>query len=62
MEQNEQLIALINKFENWAKKQYFSLKDLFPTINKTFIYPMDLSINSSWIVGEKEFNNLTFFG
>jgi murein DD-endopeptidase MepM/ murein hydrolase activator NlpD len=61
MRQDEQLIALTNKFENWAKTQHFSLIELFPTIHKTAICPLDISINSTWIGGEDEFNNLPFF-
>lgn len=49
------------QFNNWTKKNTFSLKELFPTIQKNAICPLDLSINSSWIGGEEEFNNLPFF-
>lgn len=72
MEQNEYVTAFKNKygflkhpnktkFENWANQQSFSLTDLFPTINKKEVYPLDLSIAGNWIGGENEFNNLTVF-
>ncbi|QOD62505.1 aminotransferase class III-fold pyridoxal phosphate-dependent enzyme [Polaribacter haliotis] len=49
------------KFENWARKQDFSLAELFPTINKNKIEQLDLSVSSSWIGHQKEFNNLDLF-
>jgi murein DD-endopeptidase MepM/ murein hydrolase activator NlpD len=72
MKQNEFLDTFENKygflkhpndtlFNNWAKKNSFSLKDLFPSIQKNEIYPLDISINSTWIGGEEEFNNLPIF-
>ncbi|QTE22055.1 aminotransferase class III-fold pyridoxal phosphate-dependent enzyme [Polaribacter cellanae] len=50
-----------HKFENWAKKQDFSLAELFPTINKNKIEHLDLSVSSSWIGHQKEFNDLDLF-
>ncbi|WP_445747499.1 peptidoglycan DD-metalloendopeptidase family protein [Polaribacter sp.] len=72
MKQNEYITAFKNKygflkhsnetlFNNWAKNNTFSLKELFPTIQKNEIFPLDVSINSTWIGGEEEFNNLLFF-
>ncbi|APZ45168.1 hypothetical protein BW723_02150 [Polaribacter reichenbachii] len=48
-------------FINWAKNQQFSLKKLFPTIQKTALYSIDLSINNSTVKTEAEFNNPTYF-
>ena len=72
MKQNDFLTAFENKygflkhpneakFNNWAKNNTFSLNDLFPSIQKNEICPLDVSINSTWIGGEEEFNNLSFF-
>jgi murein DD-endopeptidase MepM/ murein hydrolase activator NlpD len=72
MKRNASLIAFENKygflkhpnetlFNNWAKNNTFSLKELFPSIQKNKICPLDVSVNSTWIGGEEEFNNLPFF-
>ena len=50
-----------NKFKMWAKNNQFSLNDLFPTIKKNQISPLDLSVSSSWLGHEKEFNDLDLF-
>ncbi|CAL2076765.1 Peptidase M23 [Tenacibaculum dicentrarchi] len=49
------------KFENWSLKHTFSLENLFPTVQKNSIFPIDLSISSKWIGHEKEANNLALF-
>ncbi|WP_233900644.1 aminotransferase class III-fold pyridoxal phosphate-dependent enzyme [Tenacibaculum piscium] len=49
------------KFENWSLQHTFSLRNLFPTIQKNIIYPVDLSVSSTWIGHEKEANNLALF-
>jgi 4-aminobutyrate aminotransferase-like enzyme/Ser/Thr protein kinase RdoA (MazF antagonist) len=49
------------QFNNWASKQLFNLKDLFPTINKNELFHLDLSVSSKWIGHEQEFNDLDFF-
>ncbi|MCT4629848.1 aminotransferase class III-fold pyridoxal phosphate-dependent enzyme [Winogradskyella sp.] len=49
------------KFETWAKTQEFSLETLFPTINKTEARHLDLSVSSTWIGHQKDFNDLDFF-
>jgi murein DD-endopeptidase MepM/ murein hydrolase activator NlpD len=51
----------LKKFKNWAKNNTFSLKTLFPTINKIEIHLIDLSVTSNFIGGKKEFNNIDFF-
>lgn len=50
-----------NKFENWAKKQDFQLSELFPSIDKDEVFPIDLSVSSKWIGHENEFNDLELF-
>jgi 4-aminobutyrate aminotransferase-like enzyme/Ser/Thr protein kinase RdoA (MazF antagonist) len=49
------------KFENWAKVHTFSLSELFPTSNRTEIHHLDLSVASSFVGHQKEFNNLDLF-
>lgn len=49
------------KFKKWAKKQKLKLSELFPTINKNSIQPLDLSVSSTWIGHEEDFNDLDFF-
>lgn len=49
------------RFENWAKEHTFSLSALFPTINRTEIHHLDLSVSSSFVGHQKEFNNLDLF-
>lgn len=49
------------KFEQWASKNEFKLTDLFPSVHKTEIHPIDLSISSTWIGHQHEFNDLDLF-
>ena len=49
------------RFKNWAKKHPFSLSEIFPTINKNDIHHLDLSVASSFVGHQKEFNNLDLF-
>ena len=49
------------KFKNWAKKNQFSLEDLFPTVARKQITPLDLSVSSTWLGNENEFNDLDLF-
>ncbi|NVJ89383.1 MAG: peptidoglycan DD-metalloendopeptidase family protein [Flavobacteriaceae bacterium] len=48
-------------FLNWSEKQHFSLKKLFPTIHKSEVYSIDLSISNNIVKTEAEFNNPAFF-
>ncbi|GAA3579173.1 aminotransferase class III-fold pyridoxal phosphate-dependent enzyme [Snuella lapsa] len=48
-------------FEKWALRQHFNLSDLFPSIQKTGIHPIDLSVSSKWIGHREAFNDLTRF-
>ncbi|WP_233898174.1 aminotransferase class III-fold pyridoxal phosphate-dependent enzyme [Tenacibaculum piscium] len=49
------------KFENWSLQHTFSLRNLFPTVQKNNLFPIDLSVSSTWIGHEKEANNLSLF-
>ena len=50
-----------NKFINWTVKNNFSLNELFPTIQKNKIQPLDLSVSSKWIGHFNDFNDLELF-
>jgi len=49
------------QFEKWASKQNILFSDLFPTINRNGIYPIDLSVSSTWIGHQEDFNDLELF-
>ena len=46
------------KFSNWSLKNNFSLKELFPTINKKEAHHIDMSVSSKWLGHQEEFNNI----
>jgi len=46
------------KFNNWTAKNNFLLSDLFPTINKNEAHHVDMSVSSTWIGHQQDFNNL----
>jgi len=46
------------KFKHWSLKNNFSLTELFPTINKNETHHIDMSVSSSWVGHQQEFNNL----
>ncbi|CAL2102092.1 Peptidase M23 [Tenacibaculum sp. 190130A14a] len=48
-------------FETWASNQSFTLEDLFPSIQKKEVTPLDLSVESSWLGHSSDFNNLDVF-
>lgn len=48
-------------FSNWASTQKFSIKSLFPSLEKEFLYPLDLSVSSLWLSQSSLFNNLDWF-
>ncbi|RMB59174.1 aminotransferase class III-fold pyridoxal phosphate-dependent enzyme [Dokdonia sinensis] len=48
-------------FDEWISQQDFNLEQLFPTINRTEVHPLDLSVFSTWIGHEIDFNNLDWF-
>ena len=49
------------RFQNWVSENNFQLTDLFSTIQKNEIIPLDLSVSSKWIGHQEEFNDLDFF-
>ncbi len=48
-------------FNEWVAHSDLHLIDLFPTIKRTEVYPLDLSVSSTWIGHEMDFNNLDWF-
>ncbi|WP_239021913.1 aminotransferase class III-fold pyridoxal phosphate-dependent enzyme [Pontimicrobium aquaticum] len=49
------------KFNNWALKNIFKVSDLFPNASSDDFHHIDLSVSSTWIGHEKEFNDLDLF-
>ena len=49
------------KFKEWTATNDFDLSELFPSIQKNKAHLLDLSVSSTWIGHEKEFNNLELF-
>ncbi|WP_411029287.1 aminotransferase class III-fold pyridoxal phosphate-dependent enzyme [Spongiimicrobium sp. 3-5] len=45
----------------WAAQSSFGLSELFPTIGKDQILPLDLSVSSTWVGHEQDFNDLDVF-
>jgi 4-aminobutyrate aminotransferase-like enzyme/Ser/Thr protein kinase RdoA (MazF antagonist) len=50
------------RFAEWASKNTFTLSELFPSVNRTEVFPIDLSVSSKWIGHLKEINDLELFG
>ena len=48
-------------FKHWALNNHFKLSEIFPSINKNDVYALDLSVSSTWIGHEQNFNDLDFF-
>ena len=49
------------KFNDWASNQSFQLPEVFPTIQKSEVSLIDLSVSSKWMGHEEEFNDLELF-
>ncbi len=49
------------EFNNWAVANQFQLSELFPSIKKNDVHKVDLSVSSTWMGHEKEFNDLDKF-
>ncbi|WOC39598.1 peptidoglycan DD-metalloendopeptidase family protein [Polaribacter sp. HL-MS24] len=49
------------KFRDWAATHTFSLKSMFPTIQKNEIHPLDLSPTSDFLENKEDFHNLNLF-
>lgn len=48
-------------FQNWTKKQRINVLELFPTVNKELIHPIDLSVSSPIIGHQTESEDLDLF-
>lgn len=48
-------------FNDWIKQQSFSTTTLFPELKKRNLHHLDLSVFSSWVGREHEFNDLDHF-
>jgi 4-aminobutyrate aminotransferase-like enzyme/Ser/Thr protein kinase RdoA (MazF antagonist) len=48
-------------FRGWAGQHDFRVSQLFPTIKKDAIHHVDMSVSSTWLGHEKEFNDLELF-
>ena len=48
-------------FNQWASKHPFRLSELFPSIHLNKVHPIDLSVSSTWMGHQEEFNNLDWF-
>ena len=49
------------QFKKWAATRQYSLTELFPTVHRKDIELLDLSVSSSWIGHQTDFNNIDFF-
>ncbi len=49
------------KFKNWASTTNFDFSDIFPNVSNNAIQLLDLSVSSTWIGHQEEFNDLDFF-
>ncbi len=48
-------------FKEWANQTHFKLSELFPTVYKNEVHPIDLSIASRWIGHQQDVNDLDVF-
>ena len=48
-------------FREWANASEFSLADLFPSVTKNSVIPLDLSVGSRWLGHASEFSDLNLF-
>ena len=48
-------------FNSWVKTQQFSLLELFPSVNKSEAFHIDLSLNNPTVKTREEFNNPFYF-
>lgn len=49
------------EFNRWALKEKLKLNSLFPSLNKSEVLLLDLSVSSTWIGQSIEFNDLDLF-
>ena len=50
-----------NLFDQWASNHPFQLSELFPSIHLNKVHPINLSVSSTWMGHQEEFNNLEWF-
>ena len=48
-------------FHQWASKNKFHLSELFPSIDLNEVHSIDLSVSSTWMGHQEDFNNLEWF-
>lgn len=48
-------------FTNVIKAQKLEISNLFPSLQKNTVFPLDLSVSSTWIGHQEEFNDLELF-
>ncbi len=49
------------KFDTWASKNNFSLGQMFPSNAKNDVHSLDLSVSSTWLGHQREFEDLELF-
>lgn len=49
------------EFKNWAGRNAFKLSNLFPSVDKDKVHPIDLSVSSKWLGHQSDFNDLELF-
>ena len=49
------------QFKKWTTKLSIQLSQLFPTVKKRDIFPLDLSVSSNWLGHEQDLNDLELF-
>ncbi|PID69903.1 MAG: peptidase M23 [Flavobacteriales bacterium] len=50
-----------DEFKQWANCQSFSLNTLFSEVQNKEIYPLDLSVSSTWLGHQQDYNNPKIF-
>ncbi|WP_373075564.1 aminotransferase class III-fold pyridoxal phosphate-dependent enzyme, partial [Zeaxanthinibacter enoshimensis] len=48
-------------FKSWAEQKDINFNQLFPTVKVSRVHRLDLSVSSSWIGHQHDFNNLDWF-
>ena len=48
-------------FKDWASNQELDLADLFPTVGRSKVQLLDLSVSSTWVGHRNDFNDLDLF-
>ena len=49
------------KFKEWTSTNHFDFSDIFPTVEKSDVQLLDLSVSSKWIGHQEDFNDLDAF-